>query len=90
MEQRNISILVGILLLTGLLFWINTSTVEYTFPEIEEGVAAEEPIPWWAAFLVWQGGQQRSIKIHQGLDLQGGLQVVLEPRDESQCPAGAL
>jgi protein-export membrane protein SecD/preprotein translocase SecF subunit len=93
MEQRNISILVGILLLTGLLIWIDTSTLEYTFPPTQEGVvAAEEPIPWWAALLAWQGGQQRSIKIHQGLDLQGGLQVVLEadlPADQ-ELTSGAM
>lgn len=92
MEQRNINILVGILLLTGLLIWINTATVEYTFPETEEGITADEPIPWWAALLFWQGGQQRSIKIHQGLDLQGGLQVVLEadlPEDQELTP-GAM
>ncbi|MEW5960143.1 MAG: hypothetical protein AB1801_20665, partial [Chloroflexota bacterium] len=86
MEQRNISILVGILLLTGLLIWIDTSTLEYTFPDAETSATAAEPIPWWAALLPWQGGQQRSIKIHEGLDLQGGLQVVLEadpPADQT-------
>ena len=78
MTQRNITILIGILLLTGLLVLINTSTVEYTYPVTDDPLAAQEPTPWWAALLPWQGSQQRSVKIHQGLDLQGGLQVVLE------------
>lgn len=79
MEQRNISIVIGILLLTAILFWIDTSTLEYTFPtEGTEGLAPQQETPFWAALLPWQGNQQRSIKIHQGLDLQGGLQVVLE------------
>ncbi len=78
MEQRNISILIAILLLTALLIWIDTSTLEYNLPQSEEAGAAQEPTPLWAALLFWQGSQQRSIKVHQGLDLQGGLQVVLE------------
>ena len=78
MEQRNISILIGILLLTALLGWIVTSELEYVYPSEVEGVASQEAIPLWAALLPWQGDQQRSIKVHQGLDLQGGLQVVLE------------
>ncbi len=82
MDRRNISILIGILLLTGLLAWIVTTNVEYTFPAEAADAPAEagvpETIPAWAALLPWQGGQQRSIKVHQGLDLQGGLQVVLE------------
>ncbi len=78
MTQRNISILIGILLLTGLLAWIDTSEVEYTYPVTEDPLTVQEPTPWWAALLIWQGNQQRSVKVHQGLDLQGGLQVVLE------------
>jgi protein-export membrane protein SecD/preprotein translocase SecF subunit len=78
MEQRNISILIGILLLTALLGWIVTSDLEYVFPPEIEGVTSPQTVPLWAASLLWQGNQQRSIKVHQGLDLQGGLQVVLE------------
>ena len=78
MDRRNISILIGILLLTGLCIWIVTSNVEYTFPAGADGTTTQETMPFWAALLPWQGNQQRSIKVHQGLDLQGGLQVVLE------------
>jgi protein-export membrane protein SecD/preprotein translocase SecF subunit len=77
MKQRNITIVIGILLLTGLLIWINTVNLEYTFTDSTQTVT-EEAVPWWAALLPWQGSQQRSVKVHQGLDLQGGLQVVLE------------
>ena len=90
MDRRNISILIAILLLTGLMIWINTSTLEYTFTEEPEGVAAtQEAVPWWAALMFWQGDQQRSVKIHQGLDLQGGTQVVLEsdlPEQQELAP----
>ncbi len=78
MAQRNINIIIGIVLLTALLIWIDVSTLEYTFPAPDSPAAAQQSTPLWAALLPWQGSQQRSIKIHQGLDLQGGLQVVLE------------
>jgi SecD/SecF fusion protein len=77
MEQRNISILIGILLLTFVLIWIDTTTLNYIYPTPAPG-EAQEAQPWWAALLLWQGSQERSIRVHQGLDLQGGLQVVLE------------
>lgn len=77
MGQRNISKLVGILLLTAVLVWINMSSLEYIYPTDATGTE-QEAVPWWAALVPWQGNQQRSIKVHEGLDLQGGLQVVLE------------
>jgi len=77
MDRRNISILIGILLLTGLCIWVVTTNVEYTFPATT-GTTTQETMPFWAALLPWQGSQLRSITVHQGLDLQGGLQVVLE------------
>jgi protein-export membrane protein SecD/preprotein translocase SecF subunit len=92
MEQRNISILIGILLLTSLLGWVVTSNLEYVYPSELEGATSQEATPLWAALLPWQGGQQRSIKIHQGLDLQGGLQVVLEADlpEGQELPEGAM
>jgi protein-export membrane protein SecD/preprotein translocase SecF subunit len=91
MKQRNIAALIGILLLAGILVWINTANLEYTFPA-ESGATPTTPAaPGWTLLLPWQGAQQRSIKIHEGLDLQGGLQVVLEadlPAD--QLSEGAM
>ncbi len=82
MEQRTINIFIGILLLTGVLIWINTANLNYTYPPETEGsqsvTTTEAAGPWWTLFLPWQGDQERSIRVHQGLDLQGGLQVVLE------------
>lgn len=85
MKRHNITVVIGILLLTALLVLINTANLEYTFPATTDATSpSTEPVPWWAALLPWQGSQQRSIKVHQGLDLQGGLQVVLE----ADLPAG--
>lgn len=77
MDQRNISKLIGIILLVAAMVWIVTANLTYRVPD-EQQVGAQEPEPWWASLLFWQGDQERSIRIHQGLDLQGGLQVVLE------------
>lgn len=74
MSRRNINVLIGIILLATATIWISLNNVSYNIPE--EGLGAESP--WWASFLFWQGDQQRSIRVHQGLDLVGGTQVVLE------------
>jgi len=60
MRQRNISLLIAIVLLTAVLIWIN--------------------LPDNPGIHIRLGGLQidRDIYIHQGLDLQGGLQVLLE------------
>jgi len=78
MDRRNVSIVIGLLILSGFLIWVVTANVEYIYPP-ETGPTVDQPSPpWWANLLVWQGEQQRGVTIHQGLDLQGGLQVVLE------------
>lgn len=77
MDQRNISKFIGILLLAAVLIWIVTADLSYRYSADTQLGVQEQP-PWWASLLFWQGDQERSIRIHQGLDLQGGLQVVLE------------
>lgn len=77
MKQSNVAVLIGILLLTALMVWVSTAHLEYIYPTGTDTTSAEAA-PGWTLFVPWQGTQQRSIKIHQGLDLQGGLQVVLE------------
>jgi protein-export membrane protein SecD/preprotein translocase SecF subunit len=81
MDRRNITVLIGILLLAAVLIWIVTVDVDYIFPvetsSDQVDTTAQEAAPWWTLLLPWQGNQERSIRVHQGLDLQGGLQVVL-------------
>lgn len=79
MAQRNISLFVGILLLTAAAVWVVMANLTYVFPPDTVAVETPEEVqPFWAYLVPWQGNQERSIKIHEGLDLQGGLQVVLE------------
>jgi protein-export membrane protein SecD len=76
MRQRNLSLLVGILLLAAILIWID----QPNNPGLHLSI----------------GGLQinREITIHQGLDLRGGLQVLLEadvpPDQEAQFDAGTM
>ncbi len=60
MRQRNISLLVGIILLAAVLIWI------------------DQPNNPGLHFSLGNLRIDRDIRIHQGLDLQGGLQVLLE------------
>jgi len=60
MRQRNISLLVGIILLAAVLIWI------------------DQPDNPGLHFSLGSFRVDRDIRIHQGLDLQGGLQVLLQ------------
>jgi len=60
MRQRNISLLVGIIILSAVLIWID----QPNNPGLRLSIGN---------FVI-----DRDIRIHQGLDLQGGLQVLLE------------
>jgi protein-export membrane protein SecD/preprotein translocase SecF subunit len=79
MERRNISLLIGILLLTAGTIWVVMANLTYIYPPDTPTTGTPEVAPpFWTYLLPWQGNQERSIRIHEGLDVQGGLQVVLE------------
>ncbi len=89
MSQRNINVLIGILLLFAVTVWVSTSDLQYNIPsDVESGLG--ENAPWWANLLPWQGDQQRSIRIHQGLDLVGGTQIVLEAQHDVDAEGNAV
>ncbi|GAB4542915.1 MAG: protein translocase subunit SecD [Anaerolineae bacterium] len=60
MRQRNVTLLIGIILLTAVLIWID----QPNNPGLHINIGSLRI--------------DRDIRIHQGLDLQGGLQVLLE------------
>lgn len=76
MSQRNISLLVVIILLAAVLIWI------------------DQPDNPGLRLNVGSLSIDRDIRIHQGLDLQGGLQVLLEadvtPDQEAVFDAGTM
>ena len=89
MSQRNINVLIGILLLFAVTVWVSVSNLQYNVPlDVESGLG--ENAPWWASLLPWQGDQQRSIRIHQGLDLVGGTQIVLEAQHGLDAEGNAI
>ncbi|MFQ6058302.1 MAG: protein translocase subunit SecD [Anaerolineae bacterium] len=63
MERRNLYWLGFIIILAVVAIWID--------------LPGEHPA-WFQRLLVWRPPEAREIKIQQGLDLQGGLQVVLQ------------
>ena len=63
MRQRSPTALVAILILAAIAAW----------------VASDSPRPDWVSnLLFWRPAGSRDIKIVQGLDLQGGLEVLLQ------------
>ena len=66
MPERNLSILVGIILLVAVVIWVDLPTNPGLHLDL-------------GPFHI-----HRDIRVHQGLDLQGGLQVLLE----AEVPAG--
>lgn len=78
MSQKNITGLIGIILLAIVATWAAFNDVSYRVPA---GLTIDDVVdeaPWWTTLLFWQGDQERSIRTHYGLDLVGGSQVVLE------------
>jgi preprotein translocase subunit SecD len=83
MNDRTPYWLVIIALLTGLAVYVNIDLAKPDF----------EPASGFKRFLSWQGENvdQRSLKLREGLDLQGGLQVLLQAdQSQGQLAAGDL
>ena len=77
MRERNLILLIGIVVLAGVAIWID---LPIDHPE------------WTQKVLFWQAEGTRDLELKEGLDLQGGLQVLLEadvPESE-ELPDGAL
>jgi len=77
MKERNLALLIGIVVLALVALWID---LPIDHPE------------WVEKLLFWQPEGTRDLELKLGLDLQGGLQVLLEadlPEGE-ELPEGAL
>jgi len=77
MRERNLAMLIGIIVLALVALWID--------------LPVDRP-PWVQKLLFWQPEGTRDLEMKLGLDLQGGLQVLLEadvPEGE-ELPEGAL
>ncbi len=76
MRDRTFGWLILIIALAAGTVLVNTADLEYLRPKGLSG--SDRSMPWWAQVLVWQPQERRTIKVAQGLDLQGGLKVLLE------------
>jgi len=76
MKDRTLVWLIIVITLAAMAIVVGTTNVEYQRPK---GLTGEDRAqPFWSQVLFWQASERRTIKVAQGLDLQGGLQVVME------------
>jgi len=87
MRDRTFGWLIFVIVLAVGTILVVTADLEYTRPKGLSGEDATQP--WWARLLVWQSTERRTIKVTQGLDLQGGLQVLLEADVPPNTPVSA-
>ena len=87
MRDRTLGWLIFVVVIVAAAILVSTANLEYQRPKDLTGEDRAQPI--WAKLLVWQASERRSIKVAQGLDLQGGLQVLLEADVPANVPVSA-
>jgi len=63
---------------------VDAANLQYQRPQGVTGTDYTEP--WWAKLLFWQPSNYRTVQVTEGLDLRGGLQVLLEANVPSNAP----
>ena len=76
MKDRTLVWLIIVITLVAVTIVVSVTNVEYRRPK--ELTGEDMTQPFWAKLLFWQSSERRAVKVAQGLDLQGGLQVVME------------
>ena len=87
MRDRTLGWLIFVVVIVAAAILVSTANLEYQRPKDLTGEDRAQPV--WAKLLVWQAPERRSIKVAQGLDLQGGLQVLLEADVPANVPVSA-
>jgi len=87
MRDRTLGWLIFVVVIATAAIVVSTANLEYQRPKDLTGEDRAQPV--WAKLLVWQAPERRSIKVAQGLDLQGGLQVLLEADVPANVPVSA-
>ena len=88
MRDRTLGWLIFVVVIAVVAALVSTANLEYQRPKDLVGEDRTQPV--WAKLLFWQAPERRTVRVAQGLDLQGGLQVVLEadvPPDAITLPA---
>ena len=76
MRDRTYGWLIFVVVIAAAAILVSTANLEYLRPKNLTGEDRTEPL--WAKLLFWQGPDRRTVKVAEGLDLRGGLQVLLE------------
>src|SRR5512137_1797564 len=76
MRDRTLGWLIFVIVIAAAAILVSAANVEYTRPKGLTGDDRTQPI--WARLIFWQPQERRTVKVAEGLDLRGGLQVLLE------------
>jgi preprotein translocase subunit SecD len=76
MRDRTLGWLVFVIVIAAAAILVSAVNVEYTRPKGLTGEDRTQPL--WARLIFWQPQEHRAVKVAEGLDLRGGLQVLLE------------
>ncbi len=84
MRNRTYGWLVAVVIIALVAGLVDAANLQYQTPQGVTGPDYTEP--WWAKLLFWQPSNYRTVQVNEGLDLRGGLQVLLEANVPSNVP----
>lgn len=87
MRDRTWGWLIVVVVIAVVAILVDTANLEYQRPKGLTGEDRTQPV--WAKLLFWQSPEHRTVKVTQGLDLQGGLQVLMEADVPATTPVAA-
>jgi preprotein translocase subunit SecD len=87
MRDRTLGWLIFVVVIAAGAILVSIANLEYTRPT---GLTGEDVLqPLWAKLLFWQSQDHRTVKVAEGLDLKGGLKVLLEADVPANAPVSA-
>ena len=84
MRDRTLGWLIFVVVIAVASVWLSVVNLQYQRPKDLTGADRTEPL--WAKLLFWQSSDYRTIRVSEGLDLRGGLQVLLEANVPANVP----
>jgi protein-export membrane protein SecD len=84
MRERTLGWLIFVIVIAVAAIWVSAVNLEYTRPKELTGDDRTQPI--WARLIFWQPQERRAVKVAEGLDLRGGLRVLLEADVPANSP----
>jgi len=84
MRDRTLGWLIFVVVIAVAAGLISAANVDYKRPPGLTGDDYAQPL--WAKLLFWQDTKYRAVKVSEGLDLKGGLQVLLEADVPASAP----